>query len=300
MCRPFFSVVIPTYNRTDTLEKAISSIIQQTFEDWEIIIVDDGGDSVVSRKMLTQFSDERIKYFWKENGERSIARNYGFNLSEGRYVVPLDSDDQILPMHLQNIFQSVQQNGEMEFFHTSFVIEDDKRNCRTSVGPFTKDQVASRIIYENIFAIGAGAIRRDVACQLPFPNSPCAVYGEDWFFYLRIFARFGVCWVEASTFLYVVNSNSSVRNIDPEIFCDSYNLILSEILDDDDIKGTFGIFNFCTMIGFQTLGIALQYLISDERKISKSFLYLRRGLRAAPWLVVNKRFLVCLRLILMR
>lgn len=293
MTRPFFSIIIPTYNRSHSLENVISSVFEQTFESWEVIIVDDGGDAAESSKVLTKFNDQRLKYFWKQNEERSIARNYGFLHSEGRYVIPLDSDDEILPVHLENIFAAIKAHGELEFFHTSFVIDDPERKRSQTAGPFSTREITNRLVYENIFAIGAGAIRRDIARLFPFPDSPDAVHGEDWFFYLRIFARYQTHWVDFPSFRYIVNPHSSVNNIDPDRFRRSYDIILPEVLDDHMVRHYFGRLKFRTLIGYHSLGVALQYLICEERQVKKSFLYLKRGLKFAPWLIVNRRFLVC-------
>jgi glycosyltransferase involved in cell wall biosynthesis len=293
MINPFFSIIIPTFNRSHSLENVISSIFEQTFESWEIIIVDDGGDQAKTLKVLSKFDDHRLRYFWKQNEERSIARNYGFHNCEGRYVIPLDSDDQILPGHLEKIFESTRHSGELEFFHTSFIIDDPLRKRSQIVGPYKVDEITSRIKYENIFAIGAAAIRRDIACLLPFPESSDAIHGEDWFFYLRIFARYQVQWVDSPSFVYIVHSQSSVNNIDPDRFRRSYDIILTEVLSDDAIRDHFGPFKFRTMIGYQTLGVALQFLICDKRQARKSFLYVIKALKFAPWLITNRRFFVC-------
>jgi len=99
MKEPFFSIILPTFNRASYLEKAIGSVLSQTFEDFELIIVDDGSTDN-TRTVVENWQDDRLNYFFKQNEERSIARNFGIARAHGRYVNFLDSDDYFYPHHL--------------------------------------------------------------------------------------------------------------------------------------------------------------------------------------------------------
>ena len=90
---PFFSVVIPTYNRANMISGAIQSVLEQTFKNFELIIIDDGSTDQTAH-VIAGFSDERIKYNYQQNTERSQARNNGIKIASGRYICFLDSDDQ--------------------------------------------------------------------------------------------------------------------------------------------------------------------------------------------------------------
>ena len=75
---PFFSIIIPTYNRAHLISMAIDSVIAQTFENWELIIVDDGSTDNTKELVDNYCSiDKRIRYIYQENAERSAARNNG-------------------------------------------------------------------------------------------------------------------------------------------------------------------------------------------------------------------------------
>lgn len=91
---PQFSIIIPTYNRENFLQLAIDSVRNQYFTDWECIVIDDGSTDH-TRELIEsiQKADERIKYFYQENKERSAARNHGIRESTGNYICFLDSDD---------------------------------------------------------------------------------------------------------------------------------------------------------------------------------------------------------------
>ena len=103
---PFFSIIIPTYNRADMIKFALKSIINQTYEDWELIIIDDGSlDN--TKQIVEQFYDDRIKYFHQQNQERSVARNNGISKAKGDWVCFLDSDDIYHRNHLETFYDFI-------------------------------------------------------------------------------------------------------------------------------------------------------------------------------------------------
>jgi len=104
---PFFTVIIPTYNRADLIEVAINSVLQQSFTDFEIIVIDDASQDD-TEKVVSKFSDTRIQYLKNErNLERSRTRNKAINLAKGNYITFLDSDDYYLENHLQNFYDEI-------------------------------------------------------------------------------------------------------------------------------------------------------------------------------------------------
>ncbi len=97
---PFYSVVIPVYNRSDVLETALRSVLDQTFQDFEIIVVDDGSLDAPC-EIVDRVADPRIRFLRQENKGGAAARNLGIAAAVGRFIAFLDSDDIFLPHHLQ-------------------------------------------------------------------------------------------------------------------------------------------------------------------------------------------------------
>ncbi|HMB27304.1 MAG TPA: glycosyltransferase family A protein [Blastocatellia bacterium] len=96
---PLVSVIMPTFNRADTIRRAVRSVQAQTFTDWELIVVDDGStDNTVA---LIEGCDPRLKLIRQENRGTAGARNAGLSASAGSYIAFLDSDDEWLPHHLE-------------------------------------------------------------------------------------------------------------------------------------------------------------------------------------------------------
>ena len=110
---PLVSIILPTYNRSDTLMRAIASVQNQTFQDWELIVVDDGStDNTVS--LLTGL-DPRLTVICQPNQGTAGARNTGLTRAVGQYVSFLDSDDEWLPHHLELSVAFLQAFPEEDF-----------------------------------------------------------------------------------------------------------------------------------------------------------------------------------------
>lgn len=99
---PFFSVIIPVYNRAQSLHRALESVRAQTCQDFEIIVVDDGSRDD-PRTVVESFRDPRIQFVSHANGGGGKARNTAIDRAQGRFIAPLDSDDVFLPHHLASM-----------------------------------------------------------------------------------------------------------------------------------------------------------------------------------------------------
>ena len=109
---PIFSVIIPTYNREKILGRAIDSILAQTFDNFELIIVDDGSKDQ-TKKLVNSYRDERVKYIYKENGGQNSALNRGLKEARGCYIAFCDSDDAWLPTKLEKTYEKYMQDEEI-------------------------------------------------------------------------------------------------------------------------------------------------------------------------------------------
>jgi glycosyltransferase involved in cell wall biosynthesis len=112
-----YSVVIPTYNRVQYLKKAVDSVINQTFKDFEIIVVDDGSDDSTG-ELIKSYPAGRINYIRQENKGVSAARNTGIKSARGAYVAFLDSDDWWLEDKLKETDRAIKDNPDYYIYHT--------------------------------------------------------------------------------------------------------------------------------------------------------------------------------------
>ena len=104
MTVPFFSIVIPVYNRAAALRTALASVLAQTFQDFEVIVVDDGSHDD-PRAVIEAFGDPRLRLIRQANAGGGAARNRGIDNARGPFIAFLDSDDSFFPHHLADMHQ---------------------------------------------------------------------------------------------------------------------------------------------------------------------------------------------------
>lgn len=124
---PTVSVIIPTYNRAQFLGETIQSVLDQTYTDYEIIIVDDGSTDN-TRDVIAQFDTPKLRYIYQENQGVSAARNNGIQQARGEYIAFLDSDDVFLPQRLEKCINYLQQHPSVGLVHTGYIHIDEKNN----------------------------------------------------------------------------------------------------------------------------------------------------------------------------
>jgi glycosyltransferase involved in cell wall biosynthesis len=107
---PFFSVIIPTYNRLSTLPKTLDSVLAQTFTDFEVIIADDGSTDETA-SWVGSVSDHRVHYCVQQNKGVCAARNLGASKASGKYLIFLDSDDFVKQSWLSDFYEEISSTG---------------------------------------------------------------------------------------------------------------------------------------------------------------------------------------------
>lgn len=107
---PFFSIVVPAYNRAATIDRAIASCLGQNFARFELVIVDDGSQDGTSA-VVARHRDPRIVCVRQDNAGASAARNRGADLARGRFLAFLDSDDEFLPGKLAAFHAAIERAG---------------------------------------------------------------------------------------------------------------------------------------------------------------------------------------------
>lgn len=128
MKQPLISIVMVNYNHEDTIGKTMESVLAQTYQNWELIIVDDGStDESVAIIESYAKKDERIRYYpQKENAQICVVTNIGLSYVKGEYVARLDSDDIWLPQRLEKQMQYLSEHPEVALCFTRLDIIDEK------------------------------------------------------------------------------------------------------------------------------------------------------------------------------
>ena len=111
------SVIIPTFNRKETLKRAIQSVLIQSYTPYEIIVIDDGSDDGTKEWLKDNFPN--VKYIYQMNSGVSSARNKGIKFARGDWIALLDSDDEWLPSKLKDQANEIESNPAAKFLHTN-------------------------------------------------------------------------------------------------------------------------------------------------------------------------------------
>lgn len=123
---PFFSVIIPVFNKEKFIEATIKSALNQTFRDFEILIINDGSTDN-SNQIIEKFDDSRIRYFYKENAGVSSARNDGIEKALANHITFLDADDYWYPHFLAEMFKIIPNYPEQQVFSAAIEIETSRK-----------------------------------------------------------------------------------------------------------------------------------------------------------------------------
>ena len=205
-----FSVVIPTYNRAGIIGKTIESILSQTYSNLELIIVDDGSTDN-TREIVESYQDNRIRYFWKENEERSIARNFGINKAKGEYLSFLDDDDLYLPEFFEEFYKNIiAEDIPVAIFMCDEYTEDEsgKKKLNYILKHLINNPV--RMLWEIQTSIRPFVIHRDIFKEELFKED--CPYGEDFHLAIRIVLKYPLFYISKPLSVNKIHENQGTRS----------------------------------------------------------------------------------------
>lgn len=182
---PFFSVVIPTYNRADFIAATVQSVLDQQFEQFEVLIVDDGSTDGTRHVIQPFLADTRVQYLPKPNAERGAARNYGFARAKGEYVLFLDSDDRWLPQYLKVLDQAIKEQHAPNFIACKFTLERDGRQFPSDLAPLSAGKYGLDLLTHGNPLACNFAVRRMNPNLVLFEEDRQYASVEDWMFLLQ-------------------------------------------------------------------------------------------------------------------
>jgi len=221
-----FSVIIPLYNKAPHIKKTIKSGLSQNYEDFEIIVVDDGslddGGDIVAN-----INDPRVRLVRQENAGVSVARNKGIELSKGEYIAFLDADDWWFPNHLQTLNNLIDIYPDCGMYATGFSIlyEDgsviDKPHIDQPKGWHKKinlDGYLDFVLHDQIFWTGTVCVRKSVFSEIG-KFEVGLVRGQDIDMWLRVAANFDTAFINRVTAIYNLKAvNRSPTRFNPSLW----------------------------------------------------------------------------------
>jgi len=154
--KPLVSVIIPTYNRKKKLPTAIDSVLNQTYKNWELIVVDDRSTDD-TRKLIEKYSqrNKRIKYLLNKRKKGPAgARNHGMKNAKGKYIAFLDSDDEWYPNHIKDSVELMEKAGLDMVFGKDNLIDKGVNKKKYITMSLTKKRFYDNLPKKNIFKEG--------------------------------------------------------------------------------------------------------------------------------------------------
>lgn len=201
------SVIVPCYNQAIYLSDALESLLQQTYQNWEAIVVNDGSsDNTEGIALEYAKKYPKIKYVAKENGGLSSARNKGIECAKGEYILPLDADDMLKPEYMEKAMDAFEKSPQLKLVYCQGLFFGAKTGLWENLH---YSGYKNQLLWNSIF------------CSAFYKKSDWEKVGgydenmrkghEDWEFFIRLLNGEGlVCQIQAPLFCYRIKDVSMI------------------------------------------------------------------------------------------
>jgi len=282
---PFFSIIIPTYNRAGFISKTIASILEQTYPHFEIIIVDDGSTDN-TQEVIKSILHPKLRYFKKQNGERGAARNYGMQLSKGNYINFFDSDDLLYPNHFAIAAKFIREHKAI-FFNVGYEILDEEGRVISKNCEFSKYWKAE-LIKSNYLACNSVFLTRELALKYPFIEDRKLTTAEDWEIWLRISSRYPLQSCNTVTFAMIEHAERSLNTVSPERIIERDKYLMEVLLQDTAFRETYQ--NYLKIfIADRYTFFSLILALTKKRRL-ETLKYIGKAFMVEPKVLKRRRF----------
>lgn len=290
-----FSIVVPCFNRAYIIEKTIGSLLNQEFEKFEIIVVDDGSTDD-TEEVVRRIHSNRLRYYRKSNAERAAARNYGAKLANGKYINFFDSDDLALPNHLTEATEVIRQQSSPEWFHLGWAIVTPAGKVKKEANSYRGTTLQAYIVDGNPLSCNGVFLRADVIKNIEFNEDRALSGSEDYELWYRLAARYPLYYSNIITSYVVDHDNRSVRTMEPKELVIRLNLLLNYLATDHHVQQVFGSKLFLTKSAIYSY-LALHL---SEHRVSKidSARYLLKAAVSSRRMFVKRTYFATIRNIL--
>lgn len=282
----FFSIIIPTYNRANLISKTIESALNQTYNKFEIIVIDDGSTDN-TEEFIEQNYKESVKYLKVINGERGAARNKGAEIAKGDYIYFLDSDDLLYPNHLEEACNFIRNNNLPTIFFQQyeFTLEDNtkKKNYQPKNNIINKELITNG----NFLSCHGIFINRDFFQQNKFNENRNLAGSEDYELWLRVASKENIYFNPKVTSTLVYHDDRSVLNYSSDKLIKRKVLFL-ETLKNNSMVYKFYKSNWNKLSSDAYSYISLHIALTQKDK-SIAFKYYIKSIIVNPEIFISKR-----------
>jgi GT2 family glycosyltransferase len=210
---PIVSVIIPVYNGEKTIQETITSVLSQTFSDFELIIINDGSQDK-TLEIISGIQDSRIKVFSYQNAGLSATRNRGISHSRGQFIAFLDADDLWTADKIESQLKALQGNPQASLAYSwSDFVDESNRFLHIGRRLTWEGNVYSKILVLNFLEHGSNPLIRREALEAVGNFDETLSSAEDWDMWIRLAAKYPFVVVTAPQILYRVSTNSLSSNV---------------------------------------------------------------------------------------
>ena len=214
MSHPQISVVMSCYNTGDTLERAVQSVLNQSFENFEFIILDDGSTDN-TRDLLQKLSetDSRIIIIKNENNiGLSASLNRGIKIATSKYVARMDGDDECMSNRLAIQFQFLEKNPQIDVVGSAILLrKGNDKILGERIPPERDDEIKSRVFRKPLLYHPTILIRKSVFENIGYYNDKLR-WAEDADLWYRIYDKIRFANIQQPLLIYTVKEKLSIKN----------------------------------------------------------------------------------------
>ncbi|MBE9126713.1 MULTISPECIES: glycosyltransferase [unclassified Coleofasciculus] len=210
---PQISVIIPAYNASKTIKETVESVLNQTFSDFELIVINDGSTDSTS-EIISTIKDERLKVFSYPNTGVAASRNRGVSQALGEYISFLDADDLWTPDKLETQLKALQENppAAVAYSWTDWI--DEFGQFLRPGGHFTENgDVYVKLLLKDFIESGSNPLIRRQALTEVGGFDESLAFAEDWDLWLRLAAQYSFVAIPSPQILYRISPNSASFNV---------------------------------------------------------------------------------------
>jgi glycosyltransferase involved in cell wall biosynthesis len=284
MTRGLVSVIIPAFNAAAYIRQTLHSVLAQTYQSLEVIVVDDGsedGTDAIAEEFVKK--DSRVQLVRQCNAGVGAARNTGIRMARGEYIAPLDADDLWFPEKLEKQVACLEQSGEEIGLVYCWCIRVDKDGefegalyGSTAEGRLSDAMVSGNIVASASVPLFRTAALARVGLYLTRAEQRGAQGCEDWDLYIRLAENFSICLV--GEFLVAYRKTNTSMSVDTEGMEASFAIVIERArLRNPDLPVAISRRSAWNFYAHYLLSICNQW--GDD---SRSFNYLKKALCADP------------------
>ncbi len=215
------SIIITTYNRATLIKETIHSCLNQSYPDFEIIVIDDGSTDNTKEVLEEFIAAKQLQYYYLENGERAAARNAGVKLSKGQYIKFLDSDDLIEKDHVEICVRYFEENKNCELLHTNCKVLNADGSISLSPKKGVTGNVYESLWESNDISLSSVMMKRTVFEKWDgFDETRSLSGAEDWEYWVRL-SKQGCVVGFVPTYVTIIrmhSDNCTMNDIDKIVF----------------------------------------------------------------------------------